>query len=174
VLSRRDLGSWNLNVGSDIRVTALFIRRIHRCGGIAVCGAVNYRSVRIRRARNQVGSVDLRVRTAGTRTIGSPINVVPRNVRRSAGIPRQVDRVGWRRRASTGCGIGARGWLGAAGKCQGGAGPARNLRAESHGKSCTLTRRNRNRKRQPSHGETRVVAAGRRNRHTRSTGVKAS
>jgi hypothetical protein len=43
------LRSGNLNVGSDVRVAAFLVTRIHSCRGVAVGGAIYYRGVRVQR-----------------------------------------------------------------------------------------------------------------------------
>ena len=138
---RSALGLWsrNLNVGSDVRVAAFLVTRIHSRRGVAVGGAVYYCGVRVQRTRIQHG-VDYGERSARV-GVYRAINVIAGYVRRRARAPRQIHRVCRRRRTSPRQCFRRSGRLSIAAEGECGARRSGCLRTESHCKRSTLARR---------------------------------
>jgi hypothetical protein len=133
VRAESKLRSWNLNIGNNVRVAAFCVSGIHGSGCVAIIRSVGTCGICIGLSGIQRGTVDLRVGAAGA-GVNCTVNVVSRNVRRGAGVPRQADSMNRSRRAGTGGRIRRRRGLTIAVKCQGGAVGAGHQRTVGHRK----------------------------------------
>lgn len=78
-IRRGELWSRNLNIGNDVRVSALLIARIHGCSRVAVGLAIHNHTVCVQGAGVQ-NRVNLRERAART-GVKCSIHVITGNVR---------------------------------------------------------------------------------------------